>query len=278
MAGPPRLPLAGDHGAEVGPRAEQVAVRPDRGHPAVAEEDDLVDGVQHQGAGADHDRGASGPVVAQPRGDPGLGVGVDGRGRLDEHEDLRVGGEDAGQDQPLPLAAGERAAALGDDRVHAVGERLEDVLGRGGGEGVVDRAGARHVEAVASRPENSVEPVSETTMRRRTSARGAHSAGRRPASPRRRRPRRTAQPVGQRRGLVGPVADDGRDRAGPDDQAGTRVGEHGAGGGASSGCSARRGRASGRARGRHGRGATRPRMTLLAYSVAVRSGIIRNAE
>ena len=146
---PHRVRLAGDHGAEVGPRAEQVAVRPDRGHPALAEEDDLVDGVQHQGAGADHDRGASGPVVAQPGGDPGLGVGVDGRGRLDEHEDLRVGGEDAGQDQPLPLAAGERAAALGDDRVHAVGERLEDVLGRGGGEGVVDRAGARHVEAVA---------------------------------------------------------------------------------------------------------------------------------
>ena len=51
--------------------------------------------------------GAPGAVGAQPGGDPRLGVGVDGAGRLDQHQHLRVGGEGAGQHQPLALAAGE---------------------------------------------------------------------------------------------------------------------------------------------------------------------------
>ena len=55
----------------------------------------------------------------QPLGDPRLGVGVDGRGRLDEQQHLRVGEQRAGQHEPLPLAPGERAAALGDPRAAA---------------------------------------------------------------------------------------------------------------------------------------------------------------
>ena len=50
--------------------------------------------------------------LAQPPGDAGLGVGVDRARRLDEHEDLGVGEQRSGQDEALPLAARERAAAL----------------------------------------------------------------------------------------------------------------------------------------------------------------------
>ena len=134
-----RLVLPGHHGAVAGVGLEQLAVGAGRHDPAAAQEGHLVDRVEHQRAGADHDRGPARAVAAQPRRDPGLGVRVDRGGRLDQHQDLGVAGQRAGQHQPLPLAAGERPAALGDHGVEAVGQRLEDVVGRGGLEG------ARHV-------------------------------------------------------------------------------------------------------------------------------------
>ena len=157
--------------------------------------------------------------AAQPRGDPRLGVGVDRRGRLDQHQDLGVGGERAGQHQPLPLAAGERAAALGDHGVEAVGRaprgcprptRCASARRR--------RRRCRVTSSRSpSRPENSVAPVSETTIAAADlGARAARSAG----TP----PRRTssstlgaqqAEPVGERRGLVGLLADDRGEQAGP---------------------------------------------------------------
>jgi hypothetical protein len=55
-----------------------------------------------------------------------------------------------------------------------------------------------------SRPENSVEPVSETTMRRRTSARGSAFSGTPPSVTSSSDDLGAhAEPVGQRRGLVG---------------------------------------------------------------------------
>ena len=117
-----------------------------------------------------------GPVAAQPGRDPGLGVRVDRRGRLDQDQDLGVAGQRPGQHQPLPLAAGEGAAALGHHRVQPVGQCLEDVVGRGGLQrprhlARVARVATVVSSTVPSRPENSVAPVSETTIRRRTSSR-----------------------------------------------------------------------------------------------------------
>jgi hypothetical protein len=94
----------------------------------------------------------------------------------------------------------------------------------------VDRAGARHVEAVAEPAgeqrgarvgdDDAAAYVRSWERIQRDSAQGHLVVDDLRAHP---------EPVGQRGGLVGPVADDGRDRAGPDDQTGTRVGEHGAG-------------------------------------------------
>ena len=135
-----------------------------------------------------------------------------------------------------------------------------------------------------SRPENSVEPVSETTTRRRTSARRSevsgyaaepdvvvdlalHGRG------------VQAEPVREVRGLLGPVADHGGEQPGADPQPGAQVDQVGARGAA--GRRVRPGRA-GRPRAastwQTRAAATRARISLLAYSVAVRSGIIRNAE
>ena len=87
-----------------------------------------------------------------------------------------------------------------------------------------------------------------------------------------------AEPVGERGGVVGLLADDRGQQAGAYDEAGADVDEIGSGG--------RRRRDLG-GDGTSGSSdstwqirvaATRARMTLLANSVAVRSGIIRNAE
>ena len=56
---------------------------------------------------------------------------VEGAGRLVEEDDLRPVDERARDQQPLPLAARERAAALGDDGVHPH-RHLLDVLGEPG--------------------------------------------------------------------------------------------------------------------------------------------------
>jgi hypothetical protein len=56
-----------------------------------------------------------------------LGGGVEGGGRLVEDEDGRVLEERAGDGEALPLAAGERAAALGHLGVEAVRLALEEV-------------------------------------------------------------------------------------------------------------------------------------------------------
>ena len=58
-----------------------------------------------------------------------LGRGVDGRRRVVEHEDPRVGQQRARDRQPLALAAGQRQPALADARVVAVGQ-LGDEAGR----------------------------------------------------------------------------------------------------------------------------------------------------
>ena len=82
--------------------------------PAVVEHDDppgLADGREAVG---DDDRRAPGQQAAQAGLDAALGVQVDVRRRLVEHEDARVGDERAGEGEQLALAGRELRAALAD--------------------------------------------------------------------------------------------------------------------------------------------------------------------
>jgi len=76
-----RLDLARHDRAVAGVRLEQPCVRARGDHAAVDEQRDLVDRVEQQRADGGDDGGATRAVGTQARGDPGLGVGVDGRRR-----------------------------------------------------------------------------------------------------------------------------------------------------------------------------------------------------
>ena len=67
-----------------------------------------------------------------------LGVDVDVRGRLVEHEDARVGDQRAGERDELALAGGELGAALADLGVVAVLQRDDEVVGADRPRGVLD--------------------------------------------------------------------------------------------------------------------------------------------
>ena len=91
----------------------------------------------------DDDGRPAGARLVQTPCDPRLGVRVDRARRLDEDEHLGVREQRAREDEPLPLAARERAAALVDGRVEPVGERVEHVLGVRDRDRLADRAVVR---------------------------------------------------------------------------------------------------------------------------------------
>ena len=66
-----------------------------------------------------------------------LGFGIHRAGRLIEDQDLRVVQDGAGDADALAFAAGEALPALADDRVVAIGEADDEVMGVGrlGGRG-----------------------------------------------------------------------------------------------------------------------------------------------
>jgi hypothetical protein len=76
-----------------------------RGDPAISQERDAVGLIEQQRAVADHDRAAAFAGDPQPAGDRGFGVGVDGAGRFDEYQDVRVGEQRPGEPDPLSLAS-----------------------------------------------------------------------------------------------------------------------------------------------------------------------------
>ena len=69
-------------------------------------------------------------------GHPGLGVGVQGGGRLDEHERGRLGQQRPGQGHALTLPAGQGPALLGDHPGQALAQGGQDIAGVGDPDGL----------------------------------------------------------------------------------------------------------------------------------------------
>ena len=71
-------------------------------------------------------------AVSQGGEDPGLDLGVDrGRGVVEDQQP-RPADQGPGQRDPLPLAAGQRRAALAERGVEPVGQRGDEAVGLGG--------------------------------------------------------------------------------------------------------------------------------------------------
>ena len=220
-----RVQAASDQGAVARAVGEELSVRPGRSDPAAVEEDHLVGGVQQQRAARHHHGGAPGPLGAQPGGDPGLGVGVDGRGRLDQdqHSGSRVSARASTSrcrwppDRLRPRSVTTVASRSGiASRMSSAAAAVRARLRR-------RRRRARRAARPAARRTASC-PVSETTIRR-PDLREAQPAQRYAAQPDLRvrlRPDRSgprrwgdqAEPVGQLGGVLGRVGDDGGQQPG----------------------------------------------------------------
>ena len=126
----PRRAPRGCPARRPGPAPAPPARRRGRGRQAVGD---------HERRAALHDR-------RQRRLDLALGGGVDRRRRLVEDQDARVGDERPRDGDALALAARERVAALADDGVEALGQRVDELLGLGHARGaahlLVGRLGA----------------------------------------------------------------------------------------------------------------------------------------
>ena len=96
---------------------EQFVVRAHLHDPARVEHDEPVGPPERREPVGDGDRGASGHEPVDGRLDDRLRLRVDARGGLVEHQDPRIDEQRPGDREPLPFAAGERAAALADPRV-----------------------------------------------------------------------------------------------------------------------------------------------------------------
>jgi hypothetical protein len=115
--------------------------------------------AQRRGAVGDQ-HGRSGPPARRPAAawDALLGVGVDRRGGVVQDEDLRVGEGGTSEGDALALAARQREAALADDRVVAVAQLEDELVGGGDPRRCFDlgigRAGAPEGDVLADRREN----------------------------------------------------------------------------------------------------------------------------
>ena len=113
------------------------------GDAAVLEHDDAPGLADRREAVRDHDRRAPGEQAAQALLDARLGVQVDVRGGLVEHEDARVGDQRAREGDQLALAGRQLRAALADFGVIAAGQLGDELLGADGRGGGADLLGGR---------------------------------------------------------------------------------------------------------------------------------------
>ena len=94
---------------------------------AFLDHEDLVGLVDGREPVRDHDRGAAVERLVQRGLHRGLRRRVEVRGRLVEDHDPRLGEQQPGDGQPLPLTARQPVAALAHDRVEPVGQRPDQV-------------------------------------------------------------------------------------------------------------------------------------------------------
>ena len=111
-------------GRELGEAAsagEELLVRPDLDDVSAVEDDDLVGIANGREPVRDGDRRPTLGKALERLLDEPLGLRVEGRGRLVQHEDGRVPEDRARNRDPLLLASREAIAALADHGVVAVG-------------------------------------------------------------------------------------------------------------------------------------------------------------
>ncbi len=121
-----------------------------RGDDAVVQDEHAVGDVQQRGAAGDHQGGTAPAQLGDAPRDELLGHGVDGRGGVAQHQDVGVGGQGAGQGEPLALAPGEVGAAVADGVVEPFPVQGDDVGQHRGLDGFGNRpAGARRVDVGA---------------------------------------------------------------------------------------------------------------------------------
>ena len=128
---PPPSPRAPAASGIAGERASSSCVRAELGHPPGLHERDAVGQRDRRRPVRDHERRPSSHHFGQRRADLVLLRRVDCRRGVVEDQHLRVGQDRAGDRDPLPLAAGEREAALSDHRLVALGQQLDELLGAG---------------------------------------------------------------------------------------------------------------------------------------------------
>ena len=148
------LGFLGEHRAVAGLGVEQVVVGAHRDQPALVEQDRPLRERHRRGPVHDDEHGAALEDRAQ-RGLGGrLGVDVDRRQRVVEHEDPRPADDRPGQGEALPLSAGQGEALLADAGVEAPGE-VEGEAGLGHLEGAqhlrLGGVGLAHEQVLAHR-------------------------------------------------------------------------------------------------------------------------------
>ena len=100
---------------------QQLVVRADIDHFALAQYDHFVRPADLGEAVGDEDRGAAFQHAADGSLNLVLGLAVDRAGRVVDDQDCRIGDQRAGDSDALPLATGEGDAPLADDRFVAIG-------------------------------------------------------------------------------------------------------------------------------------------------------------
>ena len=123
--------------------------------PAAVEQHDAVGEPDRREAVGDDQRRAALHQDLQPLVDLLLDLDVDRAGGVVEHQDRRVDQQRAGDRDPLALAARQRVAALADDGVVALRQRVDELVGAGGASRRPDllerRVGAPVGDVVADR-------------------------------------------------------------------------------------------------------------------------------
>ena len=112
--------------------AQELGVGAESGGSPVVEDEDEVGVSDGADALGDEDDGGVGVVLADGGAEGGVGAVVEGAGGVVEDEDGWMGGEGAGDEESLPLSAGEVGALGVDGMVVAFGGCEDEVLGLGG--------------------------------------------------------------------------------------------------------------------------------------------------